>query len=374
MRVLNISYSDSQGGAAIAAMQWHKMLCDIDGIHSELWVCDKQSNQADVFDKRKWWAKCIGLKPFKAFSVYVSKLITYRSKAKGLTTLQYLSQLSVDEINAGNFDVVHLHWIGFETLSCKGMLALKSKLIITMHDNWFFNAYHHLGVVHGFENSTNYKRKALLFKNDENSFVALSTVQKNQANQSQLISKSKIQTIGHFVDETVFGNHIFDNEISYILVGGSFPFQKEKGGDDLEHFIEICQSKGIQLKIFGTTEISKNGSVEYLGTITKHQLAKSMANATVYINFSHQESFSLTTLEALACGTPVLGRRVGAIPEMVIEGQTGFLFNSIEEVLNLYLHILSKPKKEWQMACKKQYSDNFSKAIIQEKAKTLYGL
>jgi glycosyltransferase involved in cell wall biosynthesis len=45
----------------------------------------------------------------------------------------------------------------------------------------------------------------------------------------------------------------------------------------------------------------------------------------LHVSPSFQESFGQVGIEALACGTPVLGSRVGGIPEYVIEGETGLL-------------------------------------------------
>jgi glycosyltransferase involved in cell wall biosynthesis len=38
------------------------------------------------------------------------------------------------------------------------------------------------------------------------------------------------------------------------------------------------------------------------------------------------ESFSLVTLESLQVGTPVVGSALGGIPELIDEGETGYLF------------------------------------------------
>ena len=45
------------------------------------------------------------------------------------------------------------------------------------------------------------------------------------------------------------------------------------------------------------------------------------------VNFA--EPFGLSMIEAMACGTPVIGRRRGAVPEVVEDGRTGFVVDDI---------------------------------------------
>jgi glycosyltransferase involved in cell wall biosynthesis len=47
------------------------------------------------------------------------------------------------------------------------------------------------------------------------------------------------------------------------------------------------------------------------------------------INF--EEPFGLSPVEAMACGTPVITRPLGAMPEVIADEETGFLVDSIEE-------------------------------------------
>ncbi len=50
-----------------------------------------------------------------------------------------------------------------------------------------------------------------------------------------------------------------------------------------------------------------------------------MSAAGVLLLPSEQESFGLAALEAMACETPVVASRVGGVPEVVTDGETGFL-------------------------------------------------
>lgn len=45
-----------------------------------------------------------------------------------------------------------------------------------------------------------------------------------------------------------------------------------------------------------------------------------------------EEPFGLVMIEAMACGTPVIGFRRGAVPEVVADGETGFIVDTVEEM------------------------------------------
>ena len=45
------------------------------------------------------------------------------------------------------------------------------------------------------------------------------------------------------------------------------------------------------------------------------------------------EPFGLARVEAQACGTPVIGMKLGAVPEVVRHGETGFVVQTLEEAV-----------------------------------------
>ena len=59
--------------------------------------------------------------------------------------------------------------------------------------------------------------------------------------------------------------------------------------------------------------------------LPRPDLVQLLSNATVFVCPSIYEPFGLVNVEAMACGAAVVASRVGGIPEIVVEGETGFL-------------------------------------------------
>jgi glycosyltransferase involved in cell wall biosynthesis len=65
--------------------------------------------------------------------------------------------------------------------------------------------------------------------------------------------------------------------------------------------------------------------VEFLGHIDFPELAELYKSCEVFILPSAQEGFGLVYVEAMAAGKPVIAAQAGAVPEVVVDGQTGLL-------------------------------------------------
>jgi len=74
--------------------------------------------------------------------------------------------------------------------------------------------------------------------------------------------------------------------------------------------------------------------------------------ADVVIQKSVREGFGLVVTEALWKGKPVVGGKAGGIPLQVIEGETGFLVESIEECAEKVLYLLHHPDEAKKMGKK----------------------
>jgi len=93
--------------------------------------------------------------------------------------------------------------------------------------------------------------------------------------------------------------------------------------------------------IFKESEFEND--VTYWGI--QKQVAPILAQTDLLLLTSLYESFSLAALEAMACGVPVLAPKVGGIPEVVVDGKTGFLYPADEHshAVNIAVKLLSDP-------------------------------
>jgi glycosyltransferase involved in cell wall biosynthesis len=115
--------------------------------------------------------------------------------------------------------------------------------------------------------------------------------------------------------------------------------------------IAIAKKLGIPLKIaakIGSDDqayydnVIKNqidGSlIEYIGEINEFEKSEFLSNALALITpIDWPEPFGLVVIESYACGTPVIGRPCGSLPEIIEDGKTGFLRSTDDELAQAVL-------------------------------------
>ncbi len=116
-------------------------------------------------------------------------------------------------------------------------------------------------------------------------------------------------------------------------------FHEEKGA----HLaIEIAKRAGVRLvmaaipqdeRYFGEmVEPHIDGDrVRFVGHVAGAERDALLGGALALVHMTTRpERFGLTMIEAMSCGTPVLGARMGSIPEIVVDGTTGFLCADVD--------------------------------------------
>lgn len=126
----------------------------------------------------------------------------------------------------------------------------------------------------------------------------------------------------------------------------------EKGVDTLMH---AAAAAGVPLEIAGTgpseDELkalaeSIDGDIRFLGRLEKAEVEQAVTDCRVVVLPSRwYENAPMSILESYALGTAVVGARIGGIPELVQENQTGFLFDvdNVEELATLLRDIANMP-------------------------------
>ena len=113
-----------------------------------------------------------------------------------------------------------------------------------------------------------------------------------------------------------------------------------------DHAIEVAKRTGIPLRMaakvdpadlqYYLTEIEPlldHPLIEFIGEISDEEKDNFLGNALALVcPYDWPEPFGLVLIEALACGTPVLAYRRGAIPEIIDNGVTGFVSENLSEM------------------------------------------
>ncbi|PIV37616.1 glycosyltransferase family 4 protein [Candidatus Roizmanbacteria bacterium CG02_land_8_20_14_3_00_36_15] len=103
--------------------------------------------------------------------------------------------------------------------------------------------------------------------------------------------------------------------------------------------IQAANQAQFNLKIVGTGRDEKylqsiaGPTVEFLGNLSDEELTKIYQNAKAFLFASVDEEFGIAPVEAMGWGLPVIAYRGGGIPEYVIDGENGFLFDRLDKSL-----------------------------------------
>jgi glycosyltransferase involved in cell wall biosynthesis len=197
--------------------------------------------------------------------------------------------------------------------------------------------------------------------------VAMST---HYANASPYLKKyiNKIKIVPPGVDFKTFNTSIdkvwlrkkYQNKKIVLFVGNMKKTHSHKGIECLINAFAKAQKreKDLRLILVGggdaipnykaiTVRLGVERYVNFTGYVPDRDLVKyySGAHMTVLPSLTSAEGFGMVLLESQACGTPVIGSRIGGIPATMENGKTGYLVGP-GDVIDLAVHIqlLAKDK------------------------------
>jgi glycosyltransferase involved in cell wall biosynthesis len=109
--------------------------------------------------------------------------------------------------------------------------------------------------------------------------------------------------------------------------------------------------------------------VRFLGPLELRRKQRLLAGARCLVVPSRiAETSSLVSMEALACGTPVVAFRIGALPEVIDHGRTGFLVSDVHEMAQALREVGSIDPAE----CRREAERRFSSELMISRYLDLY--
>ncbi|MCW1736137.1 glycosyltransferase family 4 protein [Anaerorudis cellulosivorans] len=357
MNILLISTSDLHGGAAIAAFRLMNAL-QAKGMNVNMLVRDKRSSNGNVIE--------VGNKTINEWNFLWERgkiFMTNRFSRKNLFDISIANTgVSVTELpEFKHADIIHLHWINQGMLSLKeleNIFASGKKVVWTMHDMWPFT-----GICHHAGNCTNYqqtcglcpylvdasphdlsrkvfKQKQAVYSSGYITFVACSNWLKDLAKKSPLTTAHRVISIPNPIDTQ---HYCPKDKIStrkklqlpldkkIVLFAAVKTSDKRKGMDYLSEASRLMKqhTDNVLFLIAGNNgkEIETRLALpaQSMGFVAPENMPDIYNAADVFVTPSLQENLPNTIMEAMACGTPCVGFRIGGIPEMIDHLKTGYL-------------------------------------------------
>ncbi len=326
-------------------------------------------------------------------------------------------------------DVIHLHWInqGMLSLSDLRKVTTSGKPVVwTMHDAWPSTALCHLTLgCRQFSSQCRHcqylsdadivgntgtpadshrdnawltrvwKRKQRLMQEGDITFVACSRWLEGEAKASALLCRQHIVSIPNCIDTRLF------------CPGDKLASRRQEGlPEDQKLVLFVCQRvtnayKGMNFLIEACRRLADNHpgmvgevSVALLGghadelasqlpfpTIAvgyvsdERRMARIYRAADVFVLPSLSENLPNTIMEAMACGVPCLGFRVGGIPEEIDHRKTGYVarYRDGEDLARGLRWILYEADRDKLAAeCVRKVEQNYSQAAVAVKYTEVY--
>jgi glycosyltransferase involved in cell wall biosynthesis len=246
---------------------------------------------------------------------------------------------------AGKFDIIHNHY-DFLPLSYSGLI--KTPLITT---------------IHGF--SSEKILKVYQKYNDLGNYVSISNANRHSSLEYLATVYNGLKTEGFDFN---------DQPRDYLLFFGRI--HPDKGTAEA---IQIALRTKKKLIIAGIVQNSEyfrekvepflSEDIEFIGSAGPEQRNDLLRNALALLHpISFDEPFGLSVAEAMLCGTPVIAFNRGSMPELILDGQTGFLVSNVEEAIESVYNVSRLDRS----ACRNWAMEKFSQKKMVEDYISLY--
>ena len=362
MKVLIISTSDLNGGAARAAYRLHEAL-RAGGVESFMLVFNKISDDPHVISAHYKVASAEKFL-YNRLDDYVTR--RFKTDPYVRFSLGYTSSQVLREIERINPDVINLHWINKGFVSIERLSQFKRPVVWTLHDMWAFTGGCHYdggcgkytqtcGACPVINSSRTKDLSYWIYQRKKNAYPLLQDLTvvtpsrwlAERVQASSLLGHREVQVIPNALDTTLYHpvtssglrKRLSVSEGKPLVLFGSMgaEIDRRKGHTLLMKAVEVLISRRVEFEIaiFGSADERENLfqgiRVHSLGKLKdEHALVEAYAAATVTVVPSRQENLGNVIMESLACGTPVVGFNIGGNPDMIAHQENGYLATPLD--------------------------------------------
>ncbi|MFN8447788.1 MAG: glycosyltransferase family 4 protein [Anaerolineae bacterium] len=361
MRILTVSVRDDVGGAARAAHRLHTSLVKA-GVDAKMLVRWKSRPAPDVLTIEDVGGKIGQAQSQLGYLIDRRPLSFYpRRNRERYFSINWFPTNIAHQIRSLQPDIVHLHGVGQGFVPVGAIRQLACPVVWTLHDVWPFTGgcfllygcsrYEHscgccphLGSNQDHDISHwNWRQKHALWRNVDLSIVTPSEWLGTCAKSSSLFHDRPLHIIPYGIDLDVY--HPIDKQaaraalnlpqdVNLILFGAVFSTSDHNKGfhllePALQEIAAHDSSRRKEVVVFGHASEDSFANlglpVHCVGYISdESKMALLYAAADVLVIPSLQENFPQVLQEAMACGTPCVGFRIGGIPDMIDHQVNGY--------------------------------------------------
>jgi glycosyltransferase involved in cell wall biosynthesis len=173
-----------------------------------------------------------------------------------------------------------------------------------------------------------------------------------------------VATIHHGIPKNLY-RPTFKPQGGYVAFIGRISPEKRP-----DRAIKLARTLGIPLKIAAKVDkvdevyfrqeiapLLDQPGVEYIGEIDEHAKSEFLGEALALLfPIDWPEPFGLAMIEAMACGTPVLAFRHGSVPEVIENGVTGLIVDTMDEAIRMLPHVVALDRR----AVRRRFEERFS--------------